>query len=163
MHVLPRYFTAPISFALANPWSNVIAFGLSFNSSSFLKSHLSAVRTILTPGQLSEISSTHLLATFSNESGLSTCIQNSSTSATKSKSAKICLHWNKAWSHGCLRMRVRAIDRIPPDQRYPRATVPCVHCRRRGLEQNTISMWNGRKRDAGIIYRGHNFLVSRSC
>ena len=150
MHDLPRYFTAPISFALANPWSNVIAFGLSFNSSSFLKSHLSAVRTILTPGQLSEISSTHLLATFSNESGLSTCIQKFINTGHQihNRAEGICLRWNKAWSHGYLRMRVRAIDRIPPDQPYPRATVPCVHCRRRGLEQ-TISTRNGRKGECG--------------
>lgn len=69
---IPRYLTAPISFALARPSSYEIAFGLSFRSSSFRRSHFSAVRTIFTPGEFSAISVVHLDATFSNESRLST-------------------------------------------------------------------------------------------
>jgi len=70
----PRYFTAPISFAFARPWSKLIALGLSFISSSLRRSHFRAVRTTRTPGQFSLISAIHFDETFSNESGLSTCI-----------------------------------------------------------------------------------------
>lgn len=68
----PKYLTAPTSFAFASPSSKVTASGFSFCSSSLRKSHLSAVRTIFTPGQFSWISAIHLVDTFSKESRLST-------------------------------------------------------------------------------------------
>lgn len=68
----PKYLTAPTSFAFASPSSKLTASGFSFCSSSLRKSHLSAVRTIFTPGQFSWISAIHLVDTFSKESRLST-------------------------------------------------------------------------------------------